>query len=249
MFEKIARRVKNLLMVPRVFSNWTEVYKNVYIERTAGGQGKTGRLELKSGEHLTVRLRGDFLDLGSVLDIFGAGDYAGQLNVPDGSVVLDIGASIGDFSVYCGLHIHGSKVLAFEVAPDAYELLKDNIRANGLLTNVTAFQRAVAGSPGSVNIDGVECEAVTLEGLLNENYIEKCGLCKIDIEGMEYDVLLGTSHEVLKRIEKMVIECHLCTGNQRFAELKDYLENAGFSIRQTRINAYDACLLYCLREQ
>jgi hypothetical protein len=67
--------------------------------------------------------------------------------------------------------------------------------------------------------------AITLDQLFEKNHISKADILKMDVEGMEYDILKGTS--VFPRIEKLVLEYH---GLEIKTKLLDLLAEKGFRL-------------------
>jgi len=131
------------------------------------------------------------------------------------STFVDVGANIGTHSRYFAPRFE--KVLAIEPQFTSYELLKFNLShfSNVTTYNLSLFSESTllflvnhpnnyAGahlSKFTFDMQGLidkygsnviqESQAVTLDSLLFENSI-KTGLIKIDVEGAEYDVLLGS---------------------------------------------------------
>jgi FkbM family methyltransferase len=67
-------------------------------------------------------------------------------NLREGDVFVDIGANIGYYSVIAASAVgDNGKVFAFEPDPTNYDLLEQNIAANGF-ENVRAFRKAVSSS-------------------------------------------------------------------------------------------------------
>jgi len=66
-------------------------------------------------------------------------------------------------------------------------------------------------------------EIITLNDYIKYNNIEKISLLKIDVEGMEYDVLLGCD-EYINICEKIVYECSSTFPHQNL-KIKDILKN------------------------
>ncbi|MCC6017275.1 MAG: FkbM family methyltransferase, partial [Desulfurococcaceae archaeon] len=65
----------------------------------------------------------------SILGVFDYGHWD-ELNVED-KVVVDVGAFIGDSSIYFALR-GARRVIAVEPHPEAYKVMVENIRLNGL---------------------------------------------------------------------------------------------------------------------
>jgi len=126
--------------------------------------------------------------------------------VKKGYTVIDIGANIGYYTLlFAKLVGKEGKVYAFEPEPNNLHLLKKNIEINNY-HNVIIEQKAVSDTTKNVNLftakqgigehrinfswfgnNGIEVKAIKLD-----NYIkEKIDFIKIDIEGAEYNALLG----------------------------------------------------------
>ena len=126
----------------------------------------------------------------------------------DGSYVIDAGANIGGHAVPLAQHVgRDGRVLAFEPQAAIFSILRDNVSL-AKLENVTPFHAALGRTPGSVlipdidysapaNYGGVEIaqfssgtpvEVRTLDEFV---HLPRLDLIKIDVEGMERDVLAG----------------------------------------------------------
>jgi FkbM family methyltransferase len=123
-------------------------------------------------------------------------------------VVLDIGANIGNHTL--ALATAAKHVYAFEPIPAIFELLNTNVTQNNL-SNVTASNIALSDDTGTATIYMVtqgnfgassfdkrsnEVEAVTVQkmrgdGFIEANGIRKLDFVKIDVEAHEVFVLRG----------------------------------------------------------
>jgi FkbM family methyltransferase len=151
------------------------------------------------------------LHIGRALDLYGdwakaeSDLFAGILR--PGAVVLDIGANIGVHTVYFAQAVGPTgKVIAFEPQRLVYQTLCANLALNSL-GNVDAINAGVGASKGVLTLPrvdytsehnfggislgayegGDEVSVLTLDsiGLSNVFFI------KVDVEGMELDVLRG----------------------------------------------------------
>jgi FkbM family methyltransferase len=153
--------------------------------------------------------------IGRSLDLYG--EWAESelellgLFIKPGDVVVDVGANIGTHSVYFAQRVGATgQVYAFEPQRIVFQSLCANLALNGIY-NVRAFHAAVSREPGAIAVpsiaygepgnqggvalsagaqpapNGERVPVMTLDGLA----FERCRLIKIDVEGMELDVLEG----------------------------------------------------------
>jgi FkbM family methyltransferase len=131
------------------------------------------------------------------------------------SVVIDAGSFVGLFSLKASPF--AGKVVALEPNLSNYSILRSNLESNSVL-NVDARNAALWSTRDGVNFlhDGTSSRvteggstkvaSTTLEQLTNE--FARIDLLKMDIEGSEYDVLLGTDCQTLQKIKRIVLELH-----------------------------------------
>jgi len=154
--------------------------------------------------------------------------------------VLDVGAFIGDTTIYFALR--GARdVVAFEPYPFPYEFALRNVQANGL-GNVRVINVGVSGSDGTVGVtrgettmgdelkpseepDAVEVPVYSLDRVLEE--YGPFDVMKMDCEGCEYDAVLNSR----KVAEPRQIQMEYHYGPRRLVEA---LRNAGFEAETTR---------------
>jgi FkbM family methyltransferase len=124
--------------------------------------------------------------------------------------VLDVGANIGYFTLLCAACVGDSgHVYAFEPEPRNFRLLLENIELNNLQARVTACEGALSSAGGSgrlylnpdnlgdhqlhEEVPGREQVAVRLERGSDwfTGRESRLDLVKIDVQGHEYEVLLG----------------------------------------------------------
>ncbi|MER9865345.1 FkbM family methyltransferase [Mesorhizobium sp. M0185] len=128
--------------------------------------------------------------------------------VPDGSLVIDVGANVGFFSLRFAEWVgDGGKVIAIEPEDQNYSGLICALERAGLLGRVEALRVVAAAEPGttfleinplypadhklSQNGTGVPVTAVTLDGLLADKGPRCPALVKIDVQGAELLTLQG----------------------------------------------------------
>jgi FkbM family methyltransferase len=176
------------------------------VDRVTPG-GRWTRLELPWGKSLEIMVppSGDLI-----------GDYIQQTGgyfppsfdlslamLRPGSVVLDLGAHLGTFSLAAAAS--GHRVIAVEASPRNAEFLRASAQANGF-DNVLVVHVAVNDHPGTVRFrpegawgqitEGwspglVEVSARTVPDVLLEHGVERVDFVKLDVEGSEIAVVDG----------------------------------------------------------
>jgi tRNA G37 N-methylase Trm5 len=127
-------------------------------------------------------------------------------------VVVDIGASIGDFLLTAS-RFEDARVYAFDPDPITFQYLKLNIAANGR-GRVLAFNRAA--------------NEKSLEEIFQTYGESKVDLLKIDCEGYEYSLLSNCSRHTLSKVRRISMEIHPVKGHSK-EELEEILQEAGFT--------------------
>lgn len=155
--------------------------------------------------------------------------------VKPGSYIVEVGANIGAHTLGLSKHIGNGKIYAYEPQRIVFQLLCANIALNSC-TNVYCFEQAVSnrqekinlpafdygkrGNYGGISIDkfdkGDAVDVVILDQQL-EN-IERFDLLKVDVEGMEYQVIHGAQSIIAKHKPVLYVE------NDRVEKSKDLIE-------------------------
>jgi len=125
--------------------------------------------------------------------------------LPEGGVFVDIGANVGNHTLYAALLLKAARVIPFEPNPLAYDLLVQNVLVNRLGDVVDIAKLGVGVSDGHADGYAMEARRKNLGGarmLPGEGEIEVFpahalldnvvpDVIKIDVEGMEMKVLSG----------------------------------------------------------
>ena len=179
--------------------------------------------------------------------IFNHGYNPLHLHIERNDIVVDIGANIGLFTVYAA-SITQKTVYAYEPFPNNFEVLKQNIHANGL-NNVIPYRLAVSDKSGIellyVNedyaghrlknvVDGkggkyIEVPTTTLQDIMDSNNLEQIDFLKLDCEGAEGLILESTSIDYLKRVRKIAMEFHAILLKISPQDMRKLLEEGGFT--------------------
>ena len=161
------------------------------------------------------------------------GDYD-FLKPIEGNTVIDVGANIGDSSVWFAI-MGASAVIGLEPYRWSYNMAMKNIEINNLSGRVVILN-AGYGPTGEIELEdtitnigtelkehkgGIKTPLFTLKNILNRNksIINGNLLLKMDCEGCEYN-LLNENPDTLKMFKKIIIEYHY--GYEKLiAKLKD----------------------------
>ena len=181
----------------------------------------------------------------------GCGDYwdnwadgaLGKIDkyLSDNAVILDIGANVGSHTVYWALERNAEKIYSFEPLADTFNILKRNIELNSLEDRVEIFDIGLSDEScygeikqySEVNIGGTsfkksETGDVIFKPLDSFNFNEKIDLIKIDVEGMEVDVLNGGRNTIVEN--KPVIVLETFTNKD---EVDKFMESVSYKLVET----------------
>jgi FkbM family methyltransferase len=133
--------------------------------------------------------------------------------VPNGSVVIDVGANVGFFSLRFARWVGSGEVISIEPEDQNYETLVRTLKREGLFGHVRALKAAAAATSGTMFLEinrlhpadhklsrdgtGVPIEAVRLDDLVHDKGALRPSLVKIDVQGAEMLVLQGAA-DILK---------------------------------------------------
>jgi len=184
-----------------------------------------------------------------LLEVLKTGNYIGKnFIVETGDTVVDIGANIGVFSVLAAKKAFKGNVFVYEPNKENYKVLIKNKYLNKL-NNLFVSNLAVTGRGGYIDFfisklnDGAhsiyitdsknstKVKSITLKDIFDMNNLKRINYLKIDAEGAEYDILLKTPPEVIRKVDKIVLEYHdYLNHDHDYKDLKEYLEGNGFKV-------------------
>ena len=249
MFSKLIRKFNNFIHIPLTFRNWPRVilYVASILLRGNAYRNSIGTVILRNGQSLKIRLA-NTLDLGSVMETNQRKVYTPPfIQIPENAKIIDVGASIGDFSIFCATYYKNAAVFCYEPMSEAFELLLENVRSNKLEGHIKPYNLAVSDKEGTIKFGDVIYKAISFRQIFEQNKIDKCDLLKMDIEGAEYTVLLNCPADVLKTINAITMECHYFDTNNDLDNLVRYLSETGFNVKTTSMNVHKICYLYATR--
>jgi len=154
-------------------------------------------------------------------------------------VIFDCGANVGTSCVYFKKLYPGSRITAFEANPEVANILKENLRNNGI-ADIRLLNKAVwinseglemgleSADASSIHmkLNRVKVESVRLRVYLEKE--ERIDMLKMDIEGAEVNVLIDCK-ENLSKVRNIFIEFHSYRNEkQRLSEIINILESNNF---------------------
>jgi FkbM family methyltransferase len=161
--------------------------------------------------------------------------------------VLDVGSNICDSSIYFVLN-GATNVIAVELLPQNCEVAQKNITLNKMNDQINIIMAGCADKKShayfssskkgmgyaidAADDDGIKVPLLTINDLLKFSKNES-RILKLDCEGCEYDVILSSSQETLRKFEYIFIEYHF-----GYLNLKKKLESCGFDVKKTYPSYY-----------
>jgi len=223
MVKVIIYKIQSFIWILETFKNWW-VYSLGHFDLL--DSKKEYVLRLRNGLKIIAKKE----EFYSFKEILFANDYGIQ-NIRNNSLIVDIGANIGIFSLLVAHKFKNVKVYAFEPDPKAFSRLSKNILINQQQNSVRAFNLAIGAKKefrdfyvnktttvgNSFYIENIasnqsgliKVEVITLKDVFKMNNIAKCDFLKIDCEGAEYEIILSADSDVFSKIETIVLEYHL----------------------------------------
>jgi FkbM family methyltransferase len=177
----------------------------------------------------------------------GEEDIFQLVNINRDSIAIDVGAYIGTYSIRLCKVAYKGKIISIEPLYDNYLMLIYNAKLNNCKNlypiNIgiwseegtkSIFYKSNGMSGATLNVNLIDKQSnfhknmikvTTLDKLANRFGLAKIDFIKIDVEGSEYEVLIG-ANKVLDITKSVLIETF---ENNRYKCL-DYLKNKGFKI-------------------
>jgi len=158
--------------------------------------------------------------------------------------IIDCGANVGVFTVFCRRQYPDSHITAFEPDPVVFAMLSRNVDACCGRSGIDLVQAAVTHDDSQEKTFYADhCDAgrleVSLPGVasqlvrcirLRDVLQEGCDLLKIDVEGAEVDIL-SDCVDLLPQVTNIFVEYHSFAGrDQRLFQLLHTLEQGGFRV-------------------
>jgi FkbM family methyltransferase len=171
------------------------------------------------------------------------------------SIVVDVGAHIGSFSILVARSVH--KVLAFEPEPSNYRMLKKNMELNRL-ENMRIFEMAVSGQSGyqdiytypggssadyslyktgTMKVQAGAIPVISIEDIIKREDLPRIDFLKLDCEGAEHDILRYMHVETAAKIMEIAMERHSVPPDVSI-DLPARLNELGFEVKIDQNSGY-----------
>jgi FkbM family methyltransferase len=232
-------KLKVLKGMIRNYENWRDIILNQL--RIKGEYA----LKLRNGFKFFVRSK---RDAKAIEDMFFKkchvlpDDYLFKKN----PVLIDMGAHIGAYSIWAYSKNKTATIISLEPDPRNFRLLKKNIKHNNI-KNIHPVFACVSEKTGPVdfflnkrnpmasslvirNVSKIKSSGFTIKDIIEKFGLTKIDVLKLDIEGAEFDILLGLDKRTLNMIDFIDVEYHLVAGHQSEKELEETLKKNGFQI-------------------
>jgi FkbM family methyltransferase len=194
-------------------ANWREV-----LPRAAEGQPVT---EIRLRRGITVTARPETALWPHFSDIWYHRTYTKHCQIPSNSVVVDVGANVGVFSLFASRAAR--LVYALEPSSSNFSLLASN---TSCCKNIIPLNLGCSAGDGQASLDlssdpvsfslvtnGISgrretVDVVRLETLFERYKIGHCDFLKLDCEGCEFEIIMGSDPKFISRIGRIVMEYH-----------------------------------------
>lgn len=167
-------------------------------------------------------------------------DFLATNYILPGMNVLDIGANIGNHSVYFAAICKAAVVHSFEPQKDIFEILKKNIELNHISNICIPHNVALGSEDGQAKIaaytkDNTGGTSVAMDSKgdmpvkkLDDFGFKKIGFIKIDVEGFEYNVLAGAEKLLKEQSSTLYIEIY----PDKYDRVNELLSGYGYSVER-----------------
>lgn len=189
-----------------------------------------------------IRSHGDFYERKMLEDIAHRAE--------PGGVIIDVGANVGNHTVFFGLFCNSSKVLSFEPQEHVFNVLCKNVLANGLERKVDCYKLGVGAETSNASLSEInpanlgmtklsmdhvgEVSVIDLDSFIySEDLQGGVTVMKIDVEGMEMDVLTGARTIIQHHRPYLYVEA---ANDENLLPIVNFLSPLGYRVK-SRFNA------------
>ncbi len=178
------------------------------------------------------------------------GGLISEIELKPNETFVDIGANVGSYTLQVAAKYPDNKIISIEAHPSEFNALKRNVIDVNNLKNVSLVNMGVfskkdelvlyeqgiwtAASSAFIKSEKhirIQCE--TLDNIIQKLENNQKLIIKMDIEGSEYDALLG-GIKTLENCKKIMIEVHytnLLTREENLEQIKKILISNNFNLK------------------
>lgn len=204
-------------------------------------RGINWHLDLEEGIDFAIYLIGSFENR-------TISSYKKILN--EGDIAIDIGANMGAHTLHLAKAVGSTgEVLAIEPSIEIFAKLKENLRRNPLLeSRIQTFQLMLMAEDhakipeniyarwplkgsryahplhGGVAVSTQGAQIKSLDSMIASTDIDKVNLIKLDVDGYEFDVLVGAKETIKRHKPAIIFEFSPYTSEERNIEPNKILE-------------------------
>lgn len=176
--------------------------------------------------------------------------------IQPGDVIYDIGAHVG-FYTLLSAHLTGNQghVVAFEPYPPNMHFLSQHVALNHLknvtlvlkavsdTAGQTLFEVAESSSMGHLSPEGSSTKSITVDVVALDPFVAEADLplpdvLKVDIEGAEFNFLLGAKQLLRTRALKIFLATH---GHEVHKKCLAFLHDIGYQLRSLEDKPLESC--------
>lgn len=244
------RKVPEMTRLKTVISRFVSP-RLIEIYRRTWKRDRSSRLTIKSCGAFQVAYRQGTADERVIEAIFEIEPFFScvpEYKPSEHDVIIDVGAHIGTFALLASQRARHGKVYAVEACQESFDLLRINVALNHA-ANISVRHLALtdrrgqcalhydAGTWGHSVVKPLSkrnemVESCSLADFMQDNAIDRCDFMKLNCEGAEFPILLGSSRDTLGKFSTIVVcyHCDLWTNNTA-EDLVAHLQAGGFRCR------------------
>lgn len=189
----------------------------------------------------------DEVDRSVAAEIFKIREYRiAEPAISQAKTIVDVGAHIGLFSLYCHTLNSNVKIIALEPEPNNLKRLAEILKLNKIF-KVKILPIALAGETGKAQLilasdshnhhlgdleatgEGIEVKTTNLSDLKKQFKIKQIDVLKMDIEGGEFTTVDNWQLADFASIKTLILEYHEQFGQRE--NLENKLRENGFGVQ------------------
>lgn len=226
-------QIKLLLRLRKILSNWYLI-----IPDFLGYQTKDYSIKFRDGTKLMVSPNDHAY---RVIDEIWCKNAFSDYNFKENDLIVDVGGYIGESAIYFS-RFTKNKIYVLEPVKKNYNKILINIQMNNL-RNIIPFNLAMTADGRDVDMairtddlisshitdKSGKIKSITLQKFIRENNISKIDLLKLDVEGSEYEIIMGLDNSDFDKINNIMMEIHKSDIYSR-EELINFIRDKGYTI-------------------